>query len=772
VLSLLHRCSHWQGVRSALADCKTRLKAEGPGSSPPRNELSYIREVVRRAETQTQERSSGATGDTAGERNQAEDEMVSLCTAVALLLTFVQANWTAGGSPSVTGSKLSDLSSTPGQDKAPLNLEADGEQLQKACLQELITDGETASVNVQSAHCLLLSQAMLKVIAAATSSVGSDLHSAAVWWTGRSLSLHQRLLEDCPSSTLDTAVLHNYKQVTEAVAGAAASFSRKSCAINGHDLEALPHLELAVYAYTSGQRPLYREASKRAEQASGLKWNLSGVLGVRTKFQTQKKAQLVVRHTSARSSSEESPQPAALFAAPIATGNVSSVRTAGKGTDASKGKGGSSQGLPAHVDLDDDTLLPEVRLEEEDPNLEALALDQAIVLLGGMAVQMLENVDETLRNEQLRAFTRMMTAQESSLWCIRATALVQRSKIESYKRRTMPRALEQLRSLVKEVTPTPTPAPKAGAGDGACQDAETEGEAKLPVGAEAAGGQQQPYVYVYPREAMFFGVPAAARWSVQRDEALGYCKEGIFELAAEIFLEIQAWHDVIDSYTAANEVLKAENIVRTRLSVEPSPRLWCALGELCERSRVGKTPLPNDSDDACSCYKHALSLDPRYGHAHRCLAKLAWSEERFEDVILHLEAALAINPMSTASWYTLGCTTLRLKQWQKARTAFTRFLSAEPDDGEGHANLAVALIHLKQKPQAYTVLSDAVRHAWGNGKIWQNYVPVCIDTGHFNTATRALERLISMKHEKEAIDLSALRVLVTVSRPKYTTQHA
>ena len=110
---------------------------------------------------------------------------------------------------------------------------------------------------------------------------------------------------------------------------------------------------------------------------------------------------------------------------------------------------------------------------------------------------------------------------------------------------------------------------------------------------------------------MFFGLAAAPRWTIQRDEAMGYCKEGIFEQAAEIFLEIQAWHDVIDSYTAANEILKAENIVRTRLAVSPSPRLWCALGELCERSRVGHKPLPNDSDDACSCYKHALSLSPR-----------------------------------------------------------------------------------------------------------------------------------------------------------------
>ena len=48
---------------------------------------------------------------------------------------------------------------------------------------------------------------------------------------------------------------------------------------------------------------------------------------------------------------------------------------------------------------------------------------------------------------------------------------------------------------------------------------------------------------------------------------------------------------MIDCYTAVNDIDKAESIVRERLAAEPSARLWCALGELCERSRLGKKPL-------------------------------------------------------------------------------------------------------------------------------------------------------------------------------------
>jgi cytochrome c-type biogenesis protein CcmH/NrfG len=68
----------------------------------------------------------------------------------------------------------------------------------------------------------------------------------------------------------------------------------------------------------------------------------------------------------------------------------------------------------------------------------------------------------------------------------------------------------------------------------------------------------------------------------------------------------------------------------------------------------------------------ALQVDKRSCQAHRCLAALAFKEDRLDDVVTHLETALAINTMSAASWYTLGATALRLKLWQKARNAFVR----------------------------------------------------------------------------------------------------
>ena len=55
-----------QGVRSALANCKARLKAQCSGEVPPANELTYIREMIQRVETRIQQGVPGAFGSTGG----------------------------------------------------------------------------------------------------------------------------------------------------------------------------------------------------------------------------------------------------------------------------------------------------------------------------------------------------------------------------------------------------------------------------------------------------------------------------------------------------------------------------------------------------------------------------------------------------------------------------------------------------------------------------------------------------------------------------------
>ena len=82
----------------------------------------------------------------------------------------------------------------------------------------------------------------------------------------------------------------------------------------------------------------------------------------------------------------------------------------------------------------------------------------------------------------------------------------------------MPRAEQQLRSLLAQVTSdlpsqgiaTAEPAPEGGA--------EPQGVATSP----AAGGADAPH---RPREALFFAVACPPRWVLQKELAAAYCMQ-------------------------------------------------------------------------------------------------------------------------------------------------------------------------------------------------------------------------------------------------------
>ena len=72
------------------------------------------------------------------------------------------------------------------------------------------------------------------------------------------------------------------------------------------------------------------------------------------------------------------------------------------------------------------------------------------------------------------------------------------------------------------------------------------------------------------------------RWLMVRDLAERYAKMGIVTSAAELFLEIELWDQVVECYKRAGKAALAKEIVEQRLQVNPTPRMWAALGDLTQ----------------------------------------------------------------------------------------------------------------------------------------------------------------------------------------------
>ena len=59
-----------------------------------------------------------------------------------------------------------------------------------------------------------------------------------------------------------------------------------------------------------------------------------------------------------------------------------------------------------------------------------------------------------------------------------------------------------------------------------------------------------------------------------------YANCGILMSAAELFTQIELWDEVVECYRRAGRAAKAEEIVRERLEIQETPRMWAALGDL------------------------------------------------------------------------------------------------------------------------------------------------------------------------------------------------
>jgi tetratricopeptide (TPR) repeat protein len=80
--------------------------------------------------------------------------------------------------------------------------------------------------------------------------------------------------------------------------------------------------------------------------------------------------------------------------------------------------------------------------------------------------------------------------------------------------------------------------------------------------------------------------------------------------------------------------------------------------------------------------------------AARSIAGTLFATQQFADSIPYFEAALAINPLFSRSWFILGCAYVKSEDWKDAVRCFRRVVAIEEDDAEGWANLASCYLRM------------------------------------------------------------------------------
>ena len=356
--------------------------------------------------------------------------------------------------------------------------------------------------------------------------------------------------------------------------------------------------------------------------------------------------------------------------------------------------------LPKDLKLDDDLRLERIQFVDAERNQthELDSLQQCAVLARYFLKQRILPDDELTVEEVMPHLTLVLGSPRC--WAIHVAALFNRCKLEGKSNRTIERARAQLEVILEEYSPLAFESSRA-------------------------------------RHCFLSGLPP--KWAVQKELGTILLALGSTKAALALYLELECWDEVIVCYNSLQLRHKAAEVIRARLNVKETARLWFQLG---------------DATDDISYYKKALELsENKSARAHRSLGLHCYYQKDYSACIEHFNRSLACSRFQLDVLLRLGFAAIQIEEWEVGAQAYRNYCSLESDNFEAWNNLANCYIKLGQKERAWRVLQESVRCDFGNWKVWDNLMMTSTDVGAFDETLRSYNRILDIKqtHEDEQV---------------------
>jgi tetratricopeptide (TPR) repeat protein len=430
---------------------------------------------------------------------------------------------------------------------------------------------------------------------------------------------------------------------------------------------------------------------RRAQQLSGLKVTVTGAMGKRTKFQQNAVAQFVVQVESKQS------------------------LDVAEGMEKKHDNKRITEQMIEHPS--DGILLERVQYNDDKENAVVTlgVLDQAILLALCLDVKNKNPVDGLTAEEMGAYLSKVLDNHDD--WMIYSTGLLERAWLEYERSHARERAILQLQALVDQHTQRLTLTQST--------------RESVSESAPAHVRLKNIHEIVYP-----------PRWQMIGDLARRYSSLGIVTSAAELYKDIEAWDDVVDCYRRAGRVARAEQIVRDRLAIAETPRMWVALGAL------KKDPM---------CYERALTLSRgRYFQASVELGHFYFDRKEYPLAAENYENSLRLRPLSSSVWFRLGVVCMQLERWNTALQSFSEVVQQDPENGDAWANVAAVHMHNKHPLEAYPALIESLKHSRENWRVWLSKLYVSLDLQKYDEAIQACNVILDLKTRQQADSIPEL----------------
>ena len=486
-----------------------------------------------------------------------------------------------------------------------------------------------------------------------------------------------------------------------------------------------------------------RASYHMAKAESGFQFELTGVLGKRTKYQSFLISQLVVRGSSSSTSNTSGPreggeggreeenlssnidnsQSIAHSSSEFSTSNVGDENDENRSKEShlpvsdfsnlgTRVLGGVRE--IALGDVDKDTILMEgMTLEPENsPSLSTSTLikdgdltviDQCIVLAMCCDIKF-NNASDSLTWEHMRPFI-TKTLESPQHWLVHSAALLLRSMIEVDGYRTAERAVLQMQALVDQHSNRLT----------ASQRSRDDLEKAAPASV---------------RLAYFYFLPWPSHWGLSRLCADSYRKMGALRAALQLYDDLCLWEDIVSCHVALDRVRRAERLVRARLRIAPTPALWCVLGDVTDKD------LPFEAARVLS--------GGRCSRADLALGQRKMRRGDIEGCIDSFKRGLRSAPGSSKDWFNLGAVSMRIGRFPLALEAFSRVVALDPSRSDAWANLGGIYLRQRHWTRSYSAYEQAIKADRKDHRIWSSFLVACIKTRNYSRAISVQRTLVTL----------------------------
>jgi tetratricopeptide (TPR) repeat protein len=569
---------------------------------------------------------------------------------------------------------------------------------QNSVLAELSVDGDWPCQVCHGPYFLLLSNAILECLSGVRrcSSERVFVESCGLLqgvhvWMLRATVAHERMLQVRePSVTLWEQAQRSMETCTRLFSAVpplvvSSTPNERAAAIN---------LEIGLAHHHFDRPGKGRSFFLKAQEYSCLNVEVTGASGKRTKFQQKATAQMLVKATGSSNDTDATPVAAMQETEVHIDSNKSHVKDQ----------------LIDHPE--DGILLERIKFDDEKENeIKSISvLDQAIILALCLDVKN-SNPSDGLTAEEMGAYLACVLNHHDD-WMIYSTALLERSWLEFERSHARERAILQMQALSDQHTNRLT----------FTQSTQKSIEESSPV----QDRLKHLHTIVYP-----------TRWEMLQDLADRYAGLGIVTSAAELYTEIEFWDDVVECYRRAGRLSKAEEIVRERLAVSETPRMWSALGDIT-----------NDPVH----YQRAIELSTgRFSKAYVALGHFYYPEN-LDLSLENYEKSLKIRPLAPSIWFRVGTISMQLELWDKALKAFSEVVQQEPEGADAWANVAAVHLHNKCPSEAYPALVESLKHNRDNWRVWVSKLYTCLDLHKYDEAIQACDMLLELRKQRGASD--------------------